>query len=272
MNEEIYNQFSEKYNKLFIEGIRKFNKAAQKADENYCCFYPSFGIDGKSCEFIIYGQAIKGWQPQFKTTDNIDDDAFLKTSIQYSNSFYSDKEKGNHSPLNWVNVRWSPNIYKQLKGNEQEFYSDKYFGTYYAFRSFFWNVTYKLIARYYGLHENDHTWVKKIIWSNLYKIAPAERTNPSDEECKWQQEKSIELVEKEIEEINPRYCIVLTNDDWWRPFREKLGTKRIAAFEDNEYIESYEQYPKIQTKVIVTKRPYVGGKSNDCVDEILKLI
>ena len=158
-----------------------------------------------------------------------------------------------------MNFRWSRSTYKELCNTGNTYYNDEEWGDYFAFRSFFWNVTYKLIARYYELDENGRDWAKKIVWSNLYKIAPTERKNPSKEECTWQQGKSIELVEKEIEEIRPKYCIELTNDDWWSPFREKLKTMEISDIKKGyEYIQSYEQCPGSNTRIIVTKRPFTG--------------
>lgn len=272
MTKIISDLFSAEYNKLFIENIGEFAKAAKNKEEDYCAFYPAFGKDGKDFDFIIYGQAVKGWQPIFKAADKINGEEFIKQSAEYSNSFYADNEKGDHSPLDWVNARWSQGVYNQLNEAEREFYGDSEWGDYYTFRSFFWNVTYKLINRWYGLDENSIGWAKKIIWSNLYKIAPAERMNPSEEERVWQMKKSIELVKKEIAEINPRFCIVLTNDTWWEPFRQKLKTKTITDLENKEYIESYEQYPDRDTRIIVTKRPFSGGNSNICADEIISLI
>ena len=276
MNKVISNPLSKEYDELFMANISQFNNAATKRDKEYCAFYPSFGSEGKKFEFIIYGQAIKGWKPRFKTTDQIKDKDFLKESIEHSNSFYSDGKKDNHSPLDWVNFRWSRGAYKELCNTGNTYYDDQDWGDYFAFRSFFWNVTYKLIARYYGLDENGHDWTKKIVWSNLYKIAPAERQNPSEEECVWQREKSVELVKKEIAEIRPKYCIVLTNDDWWSSFRrnsEKLQTKKIKGIKKSyEYVQSYEQYPGSDTRIVVTKRPFTGGKSNICVNEILETI
>lgn len=271
MNKKPYKHFSEEYNSSFFENIKIFNKAAEKGAEDYCAFYPSFGSEGK-VEFIIYGQAVKGWEPKFKPTEQIEESSFLKKSIEYSNSFYTDEGGKSHSPLDWVNLRWSPGIYKQLSGKEKKYYSDPAWGDYFAFRSFFWNVTYKLIVKYYDLDENCHDWAEKIVWSNLYKIAPAERQNPSEKECTWQQEKSIELVKKEIEEIRPRYCIVLTNDDWWQPFREKLHTKVLLGAKSYEYVQSYEEYQGSTAKIIVTKRPFAGGNSTVCANEVYEII
>jgi hypothetical protein len=83
-------------------------------------------------------------------------------------------------------------------------------------------------------------------------------------------EHSIELVKKEIREINPRYCIVITNDSWWEPFRKKLQTKQLTLPKSTDsVIESVETFEN--TKIIVTTRPFAGS-SNIHVEEILKYL
>ena len=141
---------------------------------------------------------------------------------------------------------------------------------YSTFRSFFWNVTYKLICRYYDLDKNSWDWSRKLVWSNLYKIAPAEGKNPNEEECSWRKKISIELIKNEIEEIKPKFCIVLTNDSWWKPFRDKLKTEVLTHSKLKKgIIQSIELYNG--TKIIVTTRPYSGNSANH-VNEILELI
>lgn len=141
---------------------------------------------------------------------------------------------------------------------------------YSTFRSFFWNVTYKLICSYYELDEDSWDWSRKLVWSNLYKIAPAERKNPNNMECQWQEKLAIDLVKKEIEEIKPKFCIVLTNDSWWQPFRRNLNTHSLQLqIQKKGIVESVEQYK--DTKIVVTTRPFKGS-SNKHVKEILKLI
>jgi len=168
--------------------------------------------------------------------------------------------------IDWVNAQWCNSDYNKFADNPEfvEFYN----GDYRVFRSFFWNVIKKLISDYYGFERESWEWSKKIVWSNLYKIAPDGR-NPNWQEMDFQKETSFELVRKEIEEINPKFCIVLTNLSWWQPFGEALNTIKI----ENKYIpaeiESVEMYNN--TKIIVTKRPRFGD-SDYYIREILKLI
>lgn len=258
---EIYNQFSVAYNVLFQESIQSF-KEAVGSDRKYAVFYPSFGIKpDEHCNFLIYGQAVNGWSPDFNTHDRIDYKQLLQDSIEYSNSYY---KKKNHSPLDWVNIYWSNSSYNEhVKTGEEIICYPKL--EYRVFRSFFWNVVYKLVCRFYDIDTESFDWSKKIVWSNLYKIAPKEGGNPNDKECLLQDKYSFELVKKEIEELKPKYCIVITNETWWKPFQEYLNSEKINQ-KTSDVIQSIEMYKG--TKIIVTSRPFSGNNSNHA-NEIL---
>jgi len=109
------------------------------------------------------------------------------------------------------------------------------------------------------LESDSFDWSKKIVWSNLYKIAPEERKNPNDEECNFQDKNSIELVKMEIEELNPKFCIVLANDTWWNPFQVYLQSE-ISDKIKSSVIQSSEMHK--DTRIIVTSRPFRGDSSN----------
>ena len=62
------------YNELFIRNVEKFKKQAKK-NKDYAVFYPSFGIaKNDKPEFLIYGQAVKGWGSDFNTSHKINRD------------------------------------------------------------------------------------------------------------------------------------------------------------------------------------------------------
>lgn len=264
--EPIYNQLSEEYSKLYLKNILQFQNQSKKytSDNNWFVdFYPSFGTrPDEYPEFLIYGQAPNGWGTGFNVNDQIEPDKISK-SIEYSNSYYV---KENHCPLDWVNVQWSDSTYNKHCKDEslRGYYPDNYRTS----RSFFWNVVYKLICDFYSLDKNGWDWARKLVWSNLYKLAPG-RSNPDIYERDLQQSVSGELVKMEIEEITPKYCIVLTGSDWWKPFRKILKPQIFQTENLPSHIESHEQYN--QTEIIVTERPRVGN-SDEFVKQILEVI
>ena len=113
---------------------------------------------------------------------------------------------------------------------------------------------------------------KEMVWSNLYKIAP-EEGNPNEKEQEYQLQKSIELVKLELNELKPKYCIVLTNKKWWDPFGEKIiphyNSKIKLPKGDFSKIEYYGTYKN--TQIVVTKRPPFGN-SDEYVQQIKDLI
>jgi len=263
---DYYNKLSEDYDSLYIQNILEFQKRQleiNKEDNYYVDFYPSLGIkNSETTEFLVCGQAVNGWSSGFGLYEKIDQIKLLN-SIKSSNKYLSEK---NHTPIDWVNFQWSNSIYNDHC--KEEIIRNFYDGTYRAYRSFFWNVTYKLICDYYNIDRRSFNWSKKLVWSNLYKIAP-EDANPNWFERELQQPLSSELLKKEIEELNPRFCVVLTNLDWWLPFRERIQTKIIEYDNSLDEIVSLEYY--FNTKIIVTNRPKVA-KSDKFVEQILELI
>lgn len=265
MNAPIYNKLSPKYDQLFTNQIINFiQKSPEKSETGYVNFYPSFGVKpGEKCDFIIYGQALNGWGASFKLNE-LEEDIKVRVneSIAYSNEFYTPKD---HCPLDWVNVHWSAATYHQYADtiDAQKFYEKM---DYLTFRSFFWNVTYKLISACYAFGPDSFEWARKMVWSNLYKIAPL-RGNPDSYIKSLQLEFAIELVRKEIEELNPKYCIVLTNEYWWEPFRTGLKTDILHRYDNR--VRTIEQLNN--TMIIVTTRPF-RGSSDAHVEEILAAI
>src|SRR5690606_25741063 len=126
-----------------------------------------------------------------------------------------------HTPLDLVNVTWTKSLWKEHRENamKAKFYGE---ADYFYYRSFFWNLAYRLISDYYGFERDSNwEWSTKMVWSNLYKIAP-DGANPDEEEKKFQNEYSIKLFQKELDELKPKYCIIPTNEKWWLPFKEVI--------------------------------------------------
>jgi hypothetical protein len=264
----IYNQLSGNYNSLYLKNIISFKENLIRNNCNnfdYIDFYPSFGVKkGEYSDFLVYGQATNGWTAGFDHNTPIDDSK-LNESIFASNKYYSKKD---HSPLDWVNVRWSKSSFKTYKDDSDLFEHYDYIKDYWANKSFFWNVVYKLISKYYGFSRWEWDWSKKVIWSNLYKIAPQGK-NPDYWEKEYQKPVTFELLKAEITELNPKFCIVLTNIEWWKPFGEYLNTEKIDYQRKNIDIESVEKYNN--TLIVVTKRPF-RGNSDSIAEQIMDVI
>ena len=237
-------------------------------DLYYVNNYPSFGFKpDEVCDFIVYGQAPLGWGTGFSLSDTIDLNEIFE-SMYCSNRY---PEGSDHTPIDWVNVLWTNGTIDFFTSNNlelQEYYKDGIANGYRAYRSFFWNVIYKLISDYYKFDRSSRDWSRKLLWSNLYKIAP-EDANPNEQEKIAQQTIGVQLIQKEIDEIKPKYVVVLTNDSWWKPFRDRLKTTPLIIPEGCPEIQSLESYG--QTKIIVISRPRFGN-SDEFVRQILSLL
>lgn len=262
----IYNQFSQDYNALFEDVISDFSLhfSNQHYGKEYCAFYPSFGTKpNEKCEFIIYGQAVNGWPSKFNLGEEINT-SNIEDYIIKSNSYLNSK---NHSPLDWVNIQWCKSVFEQHLQDEN--ISDFYYyeNLYFACNSFFWNVCYKLISDFYGFDRGTFQWSKKMIWSNLYKIA-LPKENPTKIEKAFQIEKSVALFKKEIEEINPKYCVLLTNQPWFDEFNKILKLDNIFPNPNDTILSMYHLN---DTSIIVTSRPFFGNGEKH-VTEILNIL
>ena len=247
---ETFSLLSDNYNQQFVENYQAYAKNIINTGDNslitkkYSLFFPSCGSrDKEEIDFLIYGQATNGWKPVFNV--NHLTDRLLTESIEYSNT----TDQGEFYPLDWVNQKWSE---------------------YKLYTSFFWNVTYKLINLYNGKHKDGIDWRTHLIWSNLMKISPAEGGNPLGQEWTCQFEGAKKLFTREIEEIRPKFLIILTNWDWACDFLKENSECDIHKENQGEFIQANGMY-KESTQIIVTKRPAVGN-NEQCVAEILQLI
>lgn len=265
MEYRCYNRLSADYNQLYMENITAFQSAMDMMcyeGTKYIDFYPSFGVEkNEAVDFLVYGQAVNGWSSSFTSNEVITKEK-VERSIEASNQM---PEGIADCPLDWVNVMWSNESYQKIIGNKE--LEELYTGNYRANTSFFWNVVYKTVNKYYDYPSDSFSWAKKVVWSNLYKIAP-DKANPTDAQQLAQMPGAAMLVLKELEEIKPRFCLVLTGESWWKPFRKHLGSSVKQRFKESELV-SLEQVGR--TTVIVTDRRRTGDsekyskKINDCL-------
>lgn len=261
--EKNYNKLSTEYDSLLQNGINDFLSHYQQSESKFCVFYPSFGIKpNQKCDFIIYGQALNGWNSEVSPKEQITNQKMQEIILKF-NGFL---ESENHTPLDWVNVQWDKSTFEEFIKNEtiSEYYY--YDNPYFVYRSFFWNVVYKLITEYYNLGYPNSVWAKHMVWSNLYKISYPKR-NPDAFQKQLQLENAVELFKKEIEELNPKYCILITNQQWFDDFNKILKLENELNNNQNNIVTS--KYSYLNTKIIVTTRPFQGNSDNH-VKEIIK--
>ena len=247
----MYRALSAHYDQLYQEHLEAFQRRLVTTfpeSTKYTDFYPSIGVPAKKpVEFLFYGQAVGGWQPEHDYVTLLPDNR-VGISREYSNKPYA-----TDSPLNWVNVMWSKRAPDKWEGQRQAY--SQAFGTYNPSRSLFWQVITYMIQRKCGIESSSWAWTEKLVWSNLYKIAP-QVSNPDEADRILQRPECVGLVEQELVELEPKYCVVLTNDAWWSHFRRGLKTVPVSKPTDG-IVESVERFGS--TTIVVVKRPRMGS-------------
>ncbi|MCY7409219.1 MAG: hypothetical protein LH473_03025 [Chitinophagales bacterium] len=102
---------------------------------------------------------------------------------------------------------------------------------------------------------SESNWYSQMAWSNLYKIAKAQKgnANPTDDERAAQQKGSEELLRMKIAELKPK-CVFMFVDYWWaKPFLIKLGVDISKANYKSSYVQLISKYR--DSRIIVTARP-----------------
>ena len=93
--------------------------------------------------------------------------------------------------------------------------------------SAFWGVIRRVAIGLEVCDPECSDWPSYLIWSNLYKVSPAQERNPNDPLCNAQYDGCKELLQKEIRDYCPRYILFLTEtrnhpDRWARPFLDNF--------------------------------------------------
>lgn len=211
------------------------NKALLK--EKYCLFYPMIGKDYyEKKELIIYGQYVNDWKPSIKLTkDKVQIETWVKKAYEYS-------IVSRGCALDWVNKYW-------IKQN--------------LYRSFFWNIAYKLSMERYGRTEKD--WNNIITYSNLLKIAPLKNGSLPDEVFKAQLSDSAHLFKEEISLLQPKNVLLITNlHNWAEPIFKTAGI-RFETHKEEGYVEATAAYRG--SRIIVAQKPF-SANHREFLDEI----
>lgn len=142
---------------------------------------------------------------------------------------------------------------------------------YYYSRSKFW----KLIRCILDIGGDGRDFNHKIVWSNLYKVAPFVTGNPNWGLIKPQMQNYIDCLIEEIHLYKPTHILFMTGMDYLNPwsdeetmpcFGEYFGIGKDNSFGDDVYrVGEFEG-----AKVVVCGRP--EGKSNDAIQVMAKEI
>lgn len=166
---------------------------------------------------MVVGRAVNGW------TDGVSPATLLvpANAHTYANKVL-ETVTGANCPMNWVSDCWGADI------------------DYNTRKSAFWRAIRAVV---HGLRIADvllPQWPSHLVWSNLYKVAPAAGGNPNATLCSLQLSGCIDLLRLELATYTPTRLLFLTGMDWANPFLSLLGVpvQKNPAF---QYVEGFGQ-------------------------------
>jgi len=207
--------------------------------QRLCCFSAQKG-DLYNNNLMIVGRAVNEWDYDFKLDDMDTNSLVNKLFSKYSLA---------GCPLEWVESSW---------GSAEGYNTNK---------SAFWRVIRKLSESINEL-SSDERWASKLVWSNLYKIAPSAGGNPSNSLCGYQFDACNELLKAEIEEYKPKCIVFFTGENWFNGFLLENMTLMKNAKSKLVEARGTLKINGLTTKVVIAKHPQ-GKPEVNMLNEIL---
>ena len=184
--------------------------------------------ENSNINLIVVGRAVNGWEVEFPNCDSIEN---TLTSVLEQSSRFNDV-------INPNGVK-----YNDEAGNSK---------TYYYSKSPFWRLVRKVCEEYNG----TENWNERIVWSNLYKVAPRRKGNPKWSFIKSKLPTYIECIKKEIEIYKPSHILFITDMNFFNPYKEneyRFGYSLNVKEVNGNFVVGKGEYNG--AKVLVCKRP-----------------
>ena len=227
--------------------LRSVGEAADQLPEEKVVGFMATKGNRYNRKLMVVGRAVNGWT----------DDTILPSQLaepdkrrRYSKIVKRNSSKGNFSedardcPMRWVQDDWqNPEGYRTID-------------------SAFWRVIREVIEGLNIAPENAPCWPSYLVWSNLYKVAPAKGRNPGNRLCRFQLKGCKSLFDTELNIFRPSRLLLLAGWDWARDFvKSDCRTHRNAGF-----VEATGR--RRRTRIVVAKHPQ-GKREGEWVRNVL---
>lgn len=211
----------------FAEFLTNFNMEVK--DYELTALFPLVG-DKYNHELMVVGRALNKW-------GNKEDNIWWKCGEKPSSKIIKDIIKfsgmdGGKCSMKWITENWDSECN----------------GTYRMNKSAFWRVVKNILSKL--KITNSDIWSSYLVWTNLYKIAPAQGGNPTEKMCKAQLGNCLSLLKNEIDFFKPKRILFLTGYDWFKDFEEVFSGKKTHS---GNLVEWKGFLGKI--KIVVAKHP-----------------
>ena len=195
---------------------------------------------------MVIGRSVNGWRvtitpDKLRSSDEVN--RFARAVQESVNG------KDGKCPMLWVTELWGA----------REDYDTKH--------SAFWRCIRKVVQELDIANVEDANWPSHLVWSNLYKLSPAEGGNPGSRLREIQFPGCIELLKLEIQIYRPSRVLFLTGIDWAEPFLKKVF--EMAQFQDikSTYVERVGDAHG--TRFVIAVHPQ-GKEEKKWVEEVVK--
>jgi len=201
-----------------------------------------------SSELMVVGRATNGWHGGCHlSASNLEE--FVDTALRHA-VFYFGKEQS--CPMRWVSDSWgrarARNLYEKMKLPNPN-------GAYSTTRSAFWR-TIKGVTEALDIAKDD-SWPSHLVWSNLYKIAPADHGNPLSRLRGAQVQACASLLKMELETYKPKRVIFLTGLNWANELWDKISGANEFTPQGGLMVDATGTFnlPTQRIRIVVAKHP-----------------
>ena len=202
-------------------------------------------------ELMVVGRAVNEWHYPVRLADLKETGAIT----WYANAILRASTETDTCPMAWIAKSW---------GDREAKYDPR--------RSAFWRVIRELASNVPQAGASAEAWPSTLVWSNLYKVAPANGGNPGTRLQKLQFGGCVELLRMELINYQPRHVVFLTGLDWAGPFIEAIGTE---AFEQvgRAHVQAAGRFPGRfgGSRFVVAKHPR-GKNEAQWLQEVLQAL
>lgn len=150
-------------------------------------------------ELMVVGRAVNGWTTPWFPRELQDEESIT----QFVNDVLGSVTDNARCPMRWVTDCW---------GNYDQDYNTR--------TSAFWRAIRQTVEVLGISNTENAEWPSCLVWSNLYKVAPAAGGNPSATLSNLQSDQCKEMLREELRMFRPKRALFLTGLDWAQPFAE----------------------------------------------------
>ena len=159
---------------------------------------------------MVVGRAVNGWMNSW-TIDEVRDPERRAMILKNIERAGSNQIEVHDCPMKWVSAQWGNSAEGDTK------------------RSAFWRCIRTVVDNLRIADVSSSDWPSRLVWTNLYKIAPDEGGNPSQRLMSAQHASCRELLHAEIRSSDVDRILFLTGLDWAYAFLPPLEK---ACFSD----------------------------------------